>query len=112
MNVSNFSICDCLFSSRYLENDSLSASGFSFQKKKSRTTFENKNNQTNSKFQGVIIKSNYFGESLRPNEMFRDDLWWNSAVPEIESKSNRRIEVKPNPMLLKAEQIFRDALKK
>lgn len=50
------------------------------------------------------------------NEMFRDDLWWNTA-PEIESNANR-IEVKPNlnpipnPMVLKAEQIFRNALKK
>lgn len=43
--------------------------------------------------------------------MFRDDLWWNSA-PEIETLPSRRIEVNPNPMILKAEQIFRDALKK
>lgn len=43
--------------------------------------------------------------------MFRDDLWWNAA-PEFESMHSRRIEVKPNPMVLKAEQIFRDALKK
>jgi hypothetical protein len=44
--------------------------------------------------------------------MFRDDLWWGTA-PEIESRlGGNRIEVKPNPMLIKAEQIFRDALKK
>lgn len=48
---------------------------------------------------------------LHPNEMFRDDLWWSTAE-EIESMLNRRIEVKPNPMVVKAEQIFRDALKK
>ena len=41
--------------------------------------------------------------------MFLDDLWWNLAS-EIESISKRRIEVKPT-MVLKAEQIFRDALK-
>lgn len=61
--------------------------------------------------QGVIVKSNYFGGLLETEEMHRDDLWWNSA-PEIESIANRRVEVKPNPMVLKAEQIFRDALKK
>lgn len=61
--------------------------------------------------QGVVVKQNYFGGLLEAEEMHRDDLWWNSA-PEIESRANRRVEVKPNPMVLKAEQIFRDALKK
>lgn len=60
------------------------------------------------------MKSNYFGGLLEPFEMFRDDLWWNAA-PYAESMPNR-IEVaptsNPNPMVLKAEQIFRDALKK
>lgn len=60
------------------------------------------------------MKVNYFGGILHVNEMFRDDLWWNTAA-QIDSNANR-IEVKPkpapNPMVLKAEQIFRDALKK
>lgn len=65
--------------------------------------------------QGIIIKSNYFGGILSANEMHNDDLWWhvgeNDAPPP---KSNREIEVQPNPnpMVSKAEQIFRDALKK
>jgi len=48
-------------------------------------------------------------------EMFRDDLWWNTAEhdgQQQEQQQQQRIEVKPNPMVLKAEQIFRDALKK
>lgn len=54
------------------------------------------------------MKSAYFGGILDPQDMFFDDLWWS-----LEKKiSIRRIEVKPNPMFLKAEQIFRDALKK
>lgn len=39
--------------------------------------------------------------------MFRDDLWWNTEL-ELENV----IEVKPNPMVVKAAQIFKDALKK
>lgn len=70
----------------------------------------NKQNQIDPN-QGIVVKSNYFGGLLEADEMHRDDLWWNSA-PEIESLANRRIDVKPNPMVLKAEQIFRDALKK
>jgi hypothetical protein len=56
---------------------------------------------------GIIIKTKFFGGQLAPRKMFRDDLWWNTE-PEIENI----IEVKPNPMVIKAEQIFRDALKK
>lgn len=61
--------------------------------------------------EGAVIKINYLGGKLASSEMFRDDLWWQSA-PDSESGYIRRIEVKPNPMVLKAEQIFRDALKK
>lgn len=53
------------------------------------------------------MKTKFFGGQLAPRKMFRDDLWWNTE-PEIENI----IEVKPNPMVIKAEQIFRDALKK
>lgn len=44
--------------------------------------------------------------------MFRDDLWWNIAS-EIENIPPI-VNVKPNynPMVVKAEQVFRDALKK
>lgn len=61
--------------------------------------------------QGVIIKTPYFGGKLEPPDMFLDDLWWNTAE-EINSIFKNRIQVKPNPLVLKAQQIFRDALKK
>jgi hypothetical protein len=44
--------------------------------------------------------------------MHNDEPWWHvgeSAAPPVK---NRKVEVKPNPMVTKAEQIFRDALKK
>lgn len=51
------------------------------------------------------------------NKMHSDEIWWH--VGEFEAQvtlpqPNRQIEVKPNPnpMVTKAEQIFRDALKK
>jgi hypothetical protein len=57
---------------------------------------------------GIILKTKYFGGLLPPRKLFRDDLWWRNVQPEIENI----IEVKPNPMVIKAEEIFRDALKK
>lgn len=63
--------------------------------------------------QGVIIKLNYFGGVLSINEMHIDDLWWLVGESQVAPpKLARQIEVKPNPMVTKAEQIFRDALKK
>jgi hypothetical protein len=61
--------------------------------------------------EGLIIKTPYFG-LLRPHEMFRDDLWWNTPA-EIE-KIPPIVDVMPkhNPMVAKAEQVFKDALKK
>jgi hypothetical protein len=59
------------------------------------------------------------GGLLELSEMFRDDLWWTTPDEEddvkIETVANQqRIEVQPNPnpMVLKAEQIFREALTK
>jgi hypothetical protein len=46
------------------------------------------------------------------NKMHNDDLWWIVGDSEVSPPPNRQIEVKPNPMVTKAEQIFRDALKK
>lgn len=57
------------------------------------------------------MRQKYFGGILTPNEMFRDDLWWNAAE-NLEICKPRRIEVMPNPMVVKAQLIFRDALKK
>ena len=45
--------------------------------------------------------------------MHNDDPWWHVGENDAPTpKSNRQIEVQPNPMVTKAEQIFRDALKK
>jgi hypothetical protein len=60
------------------------------------------------------------GGLLELSEMFRDDLWWNMPDEEdvkiqtVPVVSQQRIEVipNPNPMVLKAEQIFREALTK
>lgn len=50
---------------------------------------------------------------LKPNEMFRDDLWW--IVPS-EMEIHTVFEVRPNPpnnpMVLKAERVFQEALRK
>lgn len=49
---------------------------------------------------------------LKPNEMFRDDLWW--IVPS-DIEINTVIEVRPNlnnPMVSKAERVFQEALRK
>lgn len=43
--------------------------------------------------------------------MFRDDLWWNMPT-EIEIPTIVDVKPKFNPMVAKAEQIFKDALKK
>lgn len=61
--------------------------------------------------EGLIIKTPYFG-LLRPNEMFQDDLWWN--MPSEIEKIPPVVDVMPkyNPMVAKAEQVFKDALKK
>lgn len=74
------------------------------------------------KKKGMLLKLEYFGGLLKLSNMFSDDLWWNMAnddsKPEILvsqfQPQQRRIEVEPNnnPMVLKAEQIFREALKK
>lgn len=62
------------------------------------------------------------GGILEISEMFRDDLWWNTPEDGDEQEnvkietvvSQQRIEVvpNPNPMVTKAEQIFREALTK
>lgn len=60
---------------------------------------------------GIVINIPFFGAKLSPNEMFRDDLWW--AVPPPEIDISPIVEVRPtNPMVLKAEKVFQDALKK
>jgi hypothetical protein len=61
---------------------------------------------------GSLINLPYFGAKLKPNEMFRDDLWWeigveNESHPVIEVRSNPN-----NPMVLKAQQVFQEALRK
>ena len=59
----------------------------------------------------MIVKNKYFtGENgdLEPSEMFTDGLWW---ICEFESSIVEKV-VHVNPMLLKAENIFKDALKK
>lgn len=62
---------------------------------------------------GTIINIPFFGAMLKPNEMFLDDLWW--KIPsDIEIRANV-IQVIPNtdnPMVLKAEKIFQEALRK
>lgn len=65
--------------------------------------------------QGIVIKSSYFGGVLSINKMHSDDFWWivgETEIAEPKPRPIREIEVKPNPMVIKAEQIFRDALKK
>lgn len=66
--------------------------------------------------EGLIIKTPYFSMLLNPNEihkMFQDDLWWNVPT-EIEKIAFRSVVVMPtyNPMVARAEQVFKDALKK
>jgi hypothetical protein len=65
----------------------------------------------------VVISHEYLGGNLDESEMFRDDIWWNVA-DEDAPVSQIRIQVQPgpalpqNPMVTKAEEIFRQALKK
>jgi hypothetical protein len=63
--------------------------------------------------QGVIIKTEHFG-MLDESEMFRDDLWYNMPDEEVVPVVTSRIQVVPhhNPMVQKAQEVFRDALKK
>lgn len=63
------------------------------------------------------MRAKYLVGLLEPSDMFRDDLWWNMPEEPLPAEilvSQRRIEVEPpkNPMVLKAEQIFREALNK
>lgn len=58
----------------------------------------------------MVVKHKYFAgasDGMELNEMFNDSLWW---MCEFESPVEKVKEV--NPMLIKAEGIFREALKK
>ena len=54
---------------------------------------------------------------MQPNHMFKDEMWWNCGdveeildtiiIPVQPNSTNP-----PNPMVTKAEEIFRNALKK
>ena len=59
----------------------------------------------------MVIKHKYFAgalDGLELSEMFNDALWW---MCEFESPVEK-VVTNVNPMVLKAEGIFREALKK
>lgn len=70
-----------------------------------------------------MLRSSQFGGNLEPKQMFKDDIWWNCGdsedtfdtiiIPVQPNNTNSPIPPPPtNPMVTKAEEIFRNALKK